>query len=333
MAKLSEIIRKTPVTKDKEEKTLVSDAFRAKESMESLPEIKKIYENSTLITKIILDGLRRGETVEGKDIIDLAKVHVEKIRSSHNLLLSLMNIFAFYDEREDFLHSHSVNVSILSAGMGLALEYEEDKIIDFCASSLIHDIGMLKIPAEIITKTQELTKEERKLIEEHPLYGLELLRNIKDAPKSAAEVISEHHEKMDGTGYPQGKKGEEISEYARIVAILEVYEALTHPRSYRKRKFIPYEAVKMIIQSKGSFEQSLVKVFLNFITPYPLGSFVLLNNGEVGRVVGINEGLPVRPLVEIYFDSEGKPPEKPARVDLAKSTILYIEKAIDENGL
>jgi HD-GYP domain-containing protein (c-di-GMP phosphodiesterase class II) len=118
------------------------------------------------------------------------------------------------------------------------------------------------------------------------------------------------------------------------VAILEVYEALTHPRPYRRNKFIPYDAVKMIIQEgKNSFDPELVKTFLNYVTPYPIGSFILLNNGEIGRVVGVNEGLALRPIVEVYFDKEGKPPEKPTRIDLIKSSILYIEKAIDENDL
>jgi len=229
---------------------------------------------------------------------------------------------------------HSINVAVLAAGIGLALEYEEDKLVDFCASALLHDIGMLRIPLKVITKPSKLDKEEERMVKEHPLYGLELLRKIKNAPKSAATVIHQHHEKMDGTGYPEGKKEEDIAESARIVAILEVYEALTHPRPYRRTKFIPYDAVKMIIQEgKGSFDMELVKIFLNLVTPYPVGSFILLNNGEIGRVVAVNEGLAIRPVVEIYFDKEGKPPEKPTRIDLSKSSILHIEKAIDENDL
>ena len=334
MVKLSEIIRKTPETKGQEERPQISDAVKAKENSESLPEIKKIYESSILLTKMLMDDLRKGKTVEGKDIVDMAKILVTKVRSSNNLLLSMINIFAFYSGKEDFLHSHSINVSLLAACIGLALEYDENKIIDLCASALLHDIGMLKIPAEVITKPSELSKEEERIVKQHPLYGLELLKNIKNAPKSAAAVIHQHHEKMDGTGYPEGKKGEEISEGARIVAILEVYDALTHPRPYRQSKFIPYEAVKMIIQEgKESFDPNLVKVFLNLVTPYPLGSFVLLNNGEIGRIVGINDGFPLRPVVEIYFDREGKPPEKPTRIDLTKSFIIYIEKAVDENDL
>lgn len=334
MVKLSEIIRKTPEIKGQEERPQISDAVKAKESVESLAEIKKIYENAILLTKIMMQDLRRGQSVEGEEVIDIAETLIIKIRSSNNLLLSLINIFAFYNEKEDFIHLHSINVAVLSAGLGLALEYEENKLIDLCASALLHDIGMLKIPVEVITKPSKLDKEEERMVKEHPLYGLELLRNIKNAPKSAAMVIHQHHEKMDGTGYPEGKKGEDIAECARIVAILEVYEALTHPRPYRRSKFIPYDAVKMIIQEgKSSFDLDLVKIFLNLITPYPIGSFILLNNGEIGRVVGVNEGLALRPIVEVYFDKEGKPPEKPTKIDLTKSSILYIEKAIDENDL
>lgn len=334
MVKLSEIIRKTPEMKGQEERPQISDAVKAKESVESLAEIKKVYESSILLTKIMMQDLRRGQSVEGEEVIDIAETLITKIRAGNNLLLSLTNIFAFYNEKEDFIHLHSINVAVLAACIGLALEYEENNLIDFCASALLHDIGMLKVPLNVITKPSKLDKEEERMVKEHPLYGLELLRNIKNAPKSAALVIHQHHEKMDGTGYPEGKKGEDIAEYARIVAILEVYEALTHPRPYRQSKFIPYDAVKMIIQEgKSSFDLELVKVFLNFVTPYPIGSFVLLNNGEIGRVVAINEGLALRPIVEIYFDKEGKPPEKPTRIDLAKSSILYIEKAIDENDL
>ena len=165
-------------------------------------------------------------------------------------------------------------------------------------------------------------------------FGLELLRNIKDLPKSAPEVVYQHHERINGTGYPEGKKGEEISEYAKIVALTEAYEAITHPRPYRRKKIIPYEGVKMIIQEeRDSFDPKLIKVFINIVTPYPLGSFVLLNNNEIGRVVGINEDFPLRPVVEIFFNAEGKPPEKPTRIDLTQSPILNIEKAVDENNL
>jgi len=198
----------------------------------------------------------------------------------------------------------------------------------------VHDIGYLRISQEIINKPSKLSKEEYDQMKKHTIYGVELLDKIENIPECASEVVHQHHERIDGTGYPEGKKGEEISEYAKIVAIAEVYEAITHPRPYRREKIIPYEGVKIIVQNgKNSFEPELVKVFLNSISPYPPGSFVLLNNSAIGRVSSVNKGLPLRPVVEIFFDTDGKPPEIPIRVDLTKVPVLHIHKALDENDL
>lgn len=334
MVKLSEILRKDLKENDEEKPGLISGVVRKKEDQESLPEVKKVYEDTILRTRWIMNDLKKGEIIEGGDISDMAGIIVDKLRAKSHLLLSLINIFDFHKEKEDYLFSHSVNVSILATTIGLALGYGETDLVDFCAASLLHDIGMLKIAEDIIQKPSELTTEEQELVKRHPFFGLELLKKVKDSPKFAPEVIYQHHERVDGTGYPEGKKGDEISERAKIVAIIEVYEAITHSRPYRKKKCIPYEGVKKIIQEeRSSFDLKLIKVFLNFITPYPLGSFVHLNNGEIGRVVAINESLPLRPVVEIYYDAEGKPPSEPTKIDLAKSPVLHIEKAVDESTL
>lgn len=334
MVKLSDIIRKDSKERGGEKPGLISEVAKKREDEESLPEIKKLYEDIIFETKMLMVELKAGKIINGKDVFGIAELIVDKIHTCCNPFLSLTNIFAFHGEKEDYLYSHSVNVSILATKMALSLGYEESKLIDFGASSLLHDIGMLKIAEEIINKPSELTEEERDLIKKHPLFGLELLKNIKEPPKFAPEVIYQHHERIDGSGYPEGKREQEISERAKVVAITEVYEAITHPRPYRQKKHIPYDGVKTIIhEEKGAFDLKLIKVFLNFITPYPVGSFVLLNTGEIGRVIGVNENLPLRPIVEIYYDHDGKPPLAPKRIDLSKSTVLCIERAVDESTL
>jgi len=334
MIKLSEIIRKKSGVKTKEEQAIISEALKIRETKEGLPEIKKIYEDAVLRTGLIMNDMKRGEIIEGKEVSDIAEKIVATLRLNNNMLVSLVSIFDFYGERKDYLYSHSVNVSILSTNMGIALGFEESKLVDLCGSSLLHDIGMLRIPEEITNKASALSNGEYARIKEHPMHGLEILRNIKDLTKSAADVVYQHHEKEDGSGYPEGKKGEDISDYAKVVAIIEVYECLTHPRPYRQKKCAPYEAVKKIVQEeRNSFDKNLLKTFFNVVTPYPLGSFVLLNSGEVGRVVEINENLPVRPIIEIYFNAEGKLPEQPTKVDLAKASVLFIEKAVDDREL
>jgi HD-GYP domain-containing protein (c-di-GMP phosphodiesterase class II) len=245
-----------------------------------------------------------------------------------------VHIFSYLGKQEDFLYAHSVNTSILATNLGLAYGYGRSELIDICISSLVHDIGYLKLSKKIINKPAKLTREEYDLVKKHTINGVALLSKIEGIPECASEVVHQHHEKVDGSGYPEGKRGDEISSYAKIVAIAEVYEAITHPRPYRREKIIPYQAVKTIVQEeKNSFEPELVKVFLNSISPYPPGSFVLLNNGIIGRVISIKKAHPLRPVVETFFDEDGKPPEKPKRIDLAQASMIHIDKALDENDL
>lgn len=405
MVRLSEIIRKTEEKKSKDRASLVSKATKIKKdektkrNKESIQAIQKIYEDAILQINQIMNDIIQGKAIKGREVVNLAKKIVERIRINSDILLSLVNKFSLIEKEDKYLYTHSVNVSILAANLGLALGYNKNGLVDLCtssllhdigmlkipqevitkpeklteeeydlvrkhpsyglklldnirakkpliygpklwdkiknfASSLLHDIGMLKIPEEVITKPEELAKEERDPVKKHPTYGLKLLDKINSLTKSTSEVICQHHEKIDGTGYPEGKRGEEISEHAKIVAIADIYEALTHPRPYRRSRILPCDAVKMIVQEAGSsFDPKLVKVFLNYITCYPVGSFVLLNNNEIGRVILTNENLPLRPVVEIVFDSGGKPPEQPKRIDLAKSPVLSIKKAIDECNL
>ena len=405
MVRLSEIIRKTAEKKSQKKTDLVSKTARTgkgkriKRKKESIKEIQKVYEDAILQMRHVMNDIKQGKSIKGRKVVNIAKKIVEIIRIRRDLLLSLINKVGLYEKEEDFLYQHSVNVSILAANLGLGLGYNKAELIDLCASSLLHDIGMVRIPKDVITnpkkltadeynlvkghptygmrlldnikakkpliyapkilndikkftssllydigifkitkkmigRTEEISKEEHDLDEKHTTYGLELLDNIKNLTRSASEVISQHHERIDGTGYPEGKKGDAISENAKIVAIADVYDALTHSRPYRKDRILPSDAVKIIVQEAGSsFDPKLTKVLLNSISCHPIGSFVLLNNNQIGRVIRTHENFPLRPVVEIIIDAEGKPLKKPERLDLAKSPILYIKQAIDELDL
>ncbi len=334
MVKLSEIIRKSTGTKLEEKPHLISEAFEIKKDKESLSEIKKTYEDMVLHLMLIMDEIKDGKSVAVGKVSSLAEIITDLLRADSNMLLSLVHIFSYLGKQEDFLYAHSVNTSILATNLGLAHGYGRTELINLCMAALVHDIGYLKIPKDIINKPAKLTREEFDQVKKHTVYGVELLNKIEGILESASEVVHQHHEKVDGSGYPNGKRGDEISDYAKIVAIAEVYEAITHPRPYRKEKIIPYQAVKTIVQrEKDSFEPELVKVFLNSVSPYPPGSFVLLNNGVIGRIFSVNRALPLRPVVEIFFDSDGRPPENPTRIDLAKTSVVNIDKALDENDL
>ncbi len=334
MIKLSDILRKAQESKSSAKPGLISQAIQAKEAMVDMHASKRLYEDAILELRQVMDDALQGKMVQGRRVFSIAEKIIQHLRVDRDTFVSFINIFGFLGETEDYLYSHSINVGILASGIGMALEYSEKQLLDLCVSALLHDIGLLKVPEKIVKKPGKLDKDEFVQVIKHTSLGLELLQNISDLPESVKEVVYQHHERMDGTGYPEKRRSIEVSESAKIVAIVEVYESMTHPRPYRGEKIIPYEGVRQIVQeAKSAFEPRLVKKFLSFITPYPLGSFVLLNNNEIGRVVKTYEDQPLRPVVEIFFDSEGKPPENPKRIDLSKSPVLHIEKAVDESRL
>lgn len=334
MVKLSELLRKSLDDKPSDKPGLISEAVKARADKESLPEVKNIYDDVILQTIQMMDDIRKGKQIEGEEAVKIAKIITESLQINKDALLFFASTTANYKAQEDYFISHSVNTTILSGVLGLGLHLDENELVDLCVSALLHDIGLLKISPEIINKPNELTEKELEQIKKHPSFGMELLKNINNLSESIPKVIYQHHERVDGSGYPKGIKGDEISRYAKIVAIVEVYEALIHPRRYRKKENIPYRAVKKLIQEeRNSLDSRLIKVFLNCITPYPPGSIVLLNNSEIGRVVAVNRTIPLRPVVQIYYDSKGKPPEETKMIDLSKSPVLYIEKALEESEL
>lgn len=334
MVKLSELLRKSLEDKPFDKPGLISEAVQVKTDRESLAEVKNKYEETILQTIRMMDDIRNEKHVEGEKVVNIANIITESLRINNDALLFFACTTTNYRAQEDYFILHSVNTAILSGVLGLGLNLDENELADLCTSALLHDIGLIKVPKEIMNKPDKLADKEYEQIKRHPSLGTELLKNIKGLPESVHDVIYQHHEREDGSGYPKGIKGNEISRYAKIVAIVEVYEAMTHPRIHRKKENIPYNGVKKLIQEeRNSLDSRLIKVFLNCVTPYPPGSIVLLNNSEIGRVVAVNKTIPLRPVVQIFYDIKGKPPVEPKMIDLSESPVLYIEKALEESEL
>ena len=183
--------------------------------------------------------------------------------------------------------------------------------------ALFHDIGMLKIPNEILTKDSPLTDEDRMKIREHTLNGFVCLREAKFTPVIASAAL-QHHERIDGSGYPQNKKSEEITNIGKIIGILDTYSASISVKEFGK-PIHAKEAVHYLLQLSGtSFDPQLVKEFVKSISFYPLGSMVLLSNGVPAKVIG-NSGIAMRPIVETMENGEEK------QINLREQTDIYIK--------
>jgi len=334
MVKLSDILRKTTKTDPLKGENLVAEVLQREEQKPDVPENEKIYEFVAQRLEFLFGEIKENKVIDGEEFVSLAGMIVDGLMIESDLLQNMANKSYAYGNEFNFLPIHSVNVGVIAANLGFAFDFDKVILSDLCTGALMHDIGMLIIPQDIINKPEKLTDKEYELIKLHPSYGLKFLRNMKNFPDLTEEIISQHHEKIDGTGYPEGKKGEKISRFAQIVGIAEIYEAISHSRPYREQTKNLSDSVKTIIQEESSsFDKEVLRAFMNYITVYPVGSIVELNNQEIGVVQKINRNFPLRPVIGIIQDAKGKPLKDPRTIDLSASPILYIEKAVDDDSL
>ncbi|MEK7733605.1 MAG: HD-GYP domain-containing protein [Planctomycetota bacterium] len=239
--------------------------------------------------------------------------------------------------KKDFQYDatvHGINVMIFAIKIGEGLGYSREQLIELGMAALLHDIGVCKIPNGIVKKEGSLTNEEYALIKKHPQLGYDIILNtLGNKYQWLADVVFQEHEREGGQGYPRGITGKEIHEYAKIIGMVDVYEALSHPRPQRKR-FLPYEAAKVIVNSsKNAFAPRMIKMLITKLSCFPIGSYVVLNSKAIGRVVETNESSPLRPAIEMLFEAMGKRLPVPKLVRLQDTPLLYIVDSIFEEDL
>ncbi|SPF53139.1 HD domain protein [Candidatus Desulfosporosinus infrequens] len=250
--------------------------------------------------KSVRQCLENNRLIRTDDMLDMLKRMISDLLSFDGILGFVSDFRGF----DDFTFHHSVNTTIFALIMGMANGYNQSKLLEAGIGVLMHDIGKLKIPNETLNKIEKLTDEEFGQIKQHTNFGYEILRKIDNFGLMSAHVALQHHERWDGSGYPRGLKGTEIHEYARIAAISDVYEALTSKRIYRDA-IQPYQAYEYVMAHSGTlFEPKLISIFAEHISIYPVGSGVLLSNGQRGNVVSQNVGYPDRPYLRMLYQGD-----------------------------
>lgn len=245
---------------------------------------------------------------------------IEYIQSENYINLYEVKLY------DDYTYIHSVDTSVMSIFLGVNMNLSKSRLRNLAISSLFHDIGKTRISSEIINKPDKLTSEEFVQIKMHPVYGRDILLGNPIMNKEVIDGVIGHHEKYNGTGYPYGLKENEISEFAKIISICDVFTAITSDRSYRK-KFDPKEAYELILaETYTSFDPEIIKLFRDTFAVYPLGCPVYLSNNLFGYVVKQNNGFPDRPVVRIMKD-EYNNKISPYEIDLKNIINLTIINA------
>lgn len=249
---------------------------------------------------VVEELLKGGGSVDYKRIIDTVDSIIEEILEGKAITGNLTNLCSI----DMYTYAHCVDVCILSIAAGFLLKYDRKKLLTLGTGSLLHDIGKMKVPLKILNKPDKLTKEEFAEMKKHSSYGYQMAKKIYDITFLSREIILDHHEKYDGSGYPRGLKGEKISDMAAICSVADVYNAITTDRIYRKA-LPPHEAYEMIMAAGNyMFKNKIAMTFLQLIKPYPVGSAVSLSNGMKGLVVDLKEELIFRPVIKLLETNE-----------------------------
>ncbi len=293
---------------------------------------KEEYEDAVHGIKTIFTDVRHNRLINEIKVRNIANNFVSLIIPNEHIFIYLASNMT---DENDYLPYHSINVTIFSVIIAHQIKIETKKIVSLAISSLLHDIGMTKIPSSILGKKEKLTSQEFNVIKLHPIYGYKILAKDSNFPPEIANVALQHHEQFDGQGYPRKLKGDQIDLFSRIVSIADTYDAMTKRRSYRD-KFISYEAMRNILsESKNKFDPRLLRVFLSNMSIYPVASLVKLNTNAIGMVIGAYPDKPLRPILKIIIDEFGdKIYESEERIiDLSEEPDIYIVGAVNEKEI
>ncbi|WP_347491121.1 HD-GYP domain-containing protein [Desulfoscipio sp. XC116] len=253
---------------------------------------------------------------------------LEDLMNNSSLMVNLVDIRS----SDEYTFGHSVNTCILSIITGMKMGYTGKALCRLAMGAIMHDLGKTLIPAEILNKAGKLTAEEYAIVKKHTEYGYSILTKTRRFNAVSALIALQHHERYNGSGYPNGLTSDQIHEFSVIVGLADTYDALTSDRVYHTA-YTPYEAFEMISAfGDYMFDFNVVKSFLHHVAAYPVGSLVKLSTGEIGAVVQNRPGYSLCPLVRILFTSEHEPLTCPAEIDLASVSNVTIVKVIDNDN-
>jgi HD-GYP domain-containing protein (c-di-GMP phosphodiesterase class II) len=271
-----------------------------------------------------------GEEIDRAKVDSTVNLILEKVKDGRNEMIQLILMGGRIERK---IAAGVINTTILSAIMGSVLKFTSHRLIQLATGALLHDTGMVKVPKAILKKKEKLSADEMNIIRTHPIHSYRVITKDLKYPEEIGVIALQHHERWDGQGYPRKLRGEDINIAARIVAVADAYVSMINNRPHRN-SMIGYSAMKNLLNDNGRhFDPKILKVFLESMGIYPIGSIVQLNNSAIGRVVLTHSEAPLRPAVELIIDEYGNKLGEREMVDLLTKKTLFIVKAVDPKSL
>lgn len=277
-------------------------------------QIRNLYGQARDLQEKLLNQVRAGEAIDVEPLEEIAEEMVDTLFSHGDAMLCLARIRA----KDAYLMEHSMNVAILLANFGRHLGMERQVLKELTMGGLLHDVGKVMTPDEILHKPGRLTDSEFDVMREHAMHSRLIMRATGGITDIMVDVAANHHERMDGTGYPRGLRAGDLSVHSRMSSIVDVYDALTADRVY-KQGMPCTQAFRILLEGAGShFDRELVAQFIQCMSVYPPGAVVRLSNQRLAIVMQRNRKEPLKPLVKIFYHAARRHYEEVRLLDLAK---------------
>jgi len=319
-----------PKNKEKEDAAVKKSA----PSVISLADVQEntgVYRSYTeLIERLdkAFTEIANGESMILRSIDDITQRLLQEVRNHRDSIVG----YILGGEVSGFeMAKSSVNAAILSSLIAAEVKLPNHKIMNVVIGALLHDVGMLRLPKELVRKKGSLSATELQYIQTHPLITYKIVTKELKYPEEVGLVVLQHHERWDGEGYPRKITGPAIDMGARIVSVADAFEAMVSQKPYRN-SMIGYQAMKNLLSDNSKrFDPDVLKTFIRIMGIYPIGSIVLLNNRATARVTEVHGNAPLRPKIQILIDENGRTftQDDGACIDLLKDKNLFIARALD----
>lgn len=282
--------------------TRASDASRQLSFARSFKQTVNTFQQTTVLIKSVLDDIRFGNQFSVKAVKHAVSQCVDQVLENSDAMLLLTQL----KNKDEYTAQHSMNVCILSILLGRELNYSVAELNKIGECGLLHDVGKMKVPLEILNKPSRLESDEAEVMRKHTVFGRDVLVSARNVYPGAVDVAYGHHERLDGGGYPRGVGDSAIPEFTRLVAVVDAYDAITSDRVYQRGQ-AHISALGILSKEMHShYDAGYVTKFINCIGFYPQGNIVELSTGDVGIVVEQNKQDRLKPKILLLLDKDGK---------------------------
>lgn len=274
----------------------------------------KLYNNAKTLQQKILQDITENKVINVESVQESTDAIVDSIFRNQDALACMTSLRV----KDDYLLEHSLNTSILMTIFCKHMNIEKKIMEELALGAFLHDVGKVLIPDNILNKPGRFTDKEYSIMKTHVLLGVKVLEKIPNLPEIALRVVKEHHERIDGKGYPYQLSEDEISQYGRMIAIVDSYDAMTAERVY-KAGMHPIRAFKILVsESPNSYDKGLVEQFIQCLGLYPIGTLVQLKSGKIGLISKLNKNKPLKPFVRVFYNTRLKQVISMEELDLSK---------------